>query len=122
MPRLDGRFEQAKKELESDPNIPNAGFESSTRQTVGAGTVLDRYGALTGRFLGQPGATISERGMAPGSQNMPYTQLRVIKPFDAQVGPAAGVNDFGATGGAKQYLPGRSIQQLIDQGFLEVIK
>lgn len=88
----------------------NAGFASSTRQTVQTGTILDRFGSPTGRFLGQPGATISQRGMAAGSEGMAYTRYRVLKPFDAQVGPAAGVPDFGAVGGATQYLPGKNVQ------------
>ncbi len=113
-----GRFVAAR-------NLPwpsNAGFASSTRQTVQAGTVLDRFGSSSGRFLGQPGSTISQRGMAAGSEAMEYTRYRVLKPFDAQVGPAAAMPDFGAAGGATQYLPGQSVQWLIDNGFLEVIR
>jgi hypothetical protein len=60
--------------------------------------------------------------MASGSEGMPYTQYRVIKPFEAQVGPAAAVPQFGASGGATQYLPSRTIQQLIDDGYLKVVK
>jgi hypothetical protein len=100
----------------------NAGFESSARQTVEVGKVLDRYGNPSGRFLGEPGSTIAQRGMAPGSEGMPYTQYEVIKPFQAQVGSAAPVPQFGATGGGTQYLPSRAIQQLIDEGYLKVIK
>jgi len=106
-------------------NLPwpaNAGFASSTRQALPAGTVLDRFGSPSGRFLSQPGATISQRGMAAGSEALPYTQYRVLKPFDAQVGPAAGAPDFNAVGGATQYLPGKSVQWLVDNNFLQVIK
>lgn len=60
--------------------------------------------------------------MAPGTENLPYTRYRVLKPFDAQVGPAAGVPDFGAAGGATQFLPGKTVQWLLDNGFLEVIR
>lgn len=83
------------------------------------GTILDRYGSETGRFLGEPGATISQRGMAQGTEAMPYTQYRVLKPLEAQVGPAAPVSEFGASGGATQYLPGRTIEQLVKDGYLE---
>jgi len=99
----------------------NAGFASSTRQTIQPGTILDRYGSPSGRFLGEPGATVSERGMAQGSEYMQYTQYRVIKPFDAQVGPAAAVPEFGASGGATQYLPVTTVEQLVQDGYLEVI-
>jgi len=60
--------------------------------------------------------------MAPGSENLPYAQYRVLKPFDAQVGPAAGVPDFGASGGARRLLPGNTVQWLIDNRFIEVIR
>ena len=100
----------------------NAGFTSSTKQTIQPGQILDRYGDPTGRFLGVPGATVSERGMAAGSEGMVYTKYRVLKPLDAQVGPAAPVPEFGASGGATQYLPGRTIEQLVKDGFLEEIK
>ena len=106
------------------PWPPNAGFASSTTGTVKAGTILDRYGSPTGRFLGEPGASISQRGMAAGSDAMQYTRYRVLRPFEAKYGPAAAVPEFGASGGAIQYrhLQGKSIQWLIDNGFLEIIK
>ncbi|NJL18586.1 MAG: TNT domain-containing protein [Nitrospira sp.] len=72
--------------------------------------------------MGEPGATASQRGMARGSEGMPYTQYRVLKPFEALVGPASPVPAFGATGGATQYLTNRTIQQLLREGYLEVIK
>lgn len=100
----------------------NAGFASSSRQTVQPGTILDRYGNPSGRFLGEPGTSISQRGMAQGTEAMSYTKYKVVKPFDAQVGPAAPVPDFGATGGAPQYLTGKSVQWLLDNGYLEVVK
>jgi len=106
-------------------NLPwpeNAGFASSTKQRVKSGTILDRYGSETGRFLGEPGTTVSQRGMAQGAEGLPYTQYRVVKPFDAQVGPAAPVPSFGASGGATQFLPGKTVKQLVDEGFLERVK
>ena len=107
--RSSGRYVAA-KDL---PWPDNAGFASSTTQQVPPGTILDRYGSDTGRFMGEPGTTVSQRGMAQGTDAMPYTQYRVLKPFDAQVGPAAAVPAFGASGGAMQYLPGRTIKQLV---------
>lgn len=60
--------------------------------------------------------------MAAGSEQMPYKQYRVIKSLDTQAGPAAPVPEFGATGGATQYLPGRTVEQLVKDGFLKEIK
>jgi hypothetical protein len=100
----------------------NAGFSSSAMETVPAGRILDRFGNASGRYLGEPGATASARGMAPGADAMPYAQYRVLTPFQARVGPAAPVPDFGASGGATQYLSGKSVQQLIDAGHLVRVK
>lgn len=114
---LSGRFV-------SPRNLPwpdNGGFVKAKAMTVQPGTILDRFGKPTGRFLGEPGATISQRGMAPGVEKLPYTRYRVLKPFKAQVGPAAPVPEFGAVGGATQYLPPKSAGQLVAEGFLEVI-
>ncbi|MBK6434593.1 MAG: glycohydrolase toxin TNT-related protein [Rhodanobacteraceae bacterium] len=110
-----GRFVAAR-------NLPwpdNSGFASSTMQPVMPGKILDRFGNLDGRFIGEPGASVAERGMAQGAEGMAYRQLRVIKRFDARVGPAAAVPEFNANGGATQYLQGKTVQQLIDDGFLE---
>jgi Tuberculosis necrotizing toxin len=100
----------------------NAGFSSSAMETVPAGRILDRFGNARGRYLGEPGATASARGMAPGADAMPNAQYRVLTPFQARVGPAASVPDFGASGGATQYLSGKSVQQLIDAGHLVRVK
>lgn len=47
------------------------------------------------------------RGMAIGSENMSYSQYRVLKPIEMRVGPVSPVPEFGASGGATQYLPGK---------------
>lgn len=86
------------------------------------GTILDRFGETSGRFLGEPGYSVSARGMAPGAENMAYSQYRVVQSFDARVGPAVPVPAFGARGGATQYLPGQSVQQLLDSGYLVRMK
>lgn len=100
----------------------NAGFGSSTRITVQPGKLLDRFGDESGRFLGEPGTTISQRGMAPGADGMPYNQYRVLKPIDMRVGPAASVPQFGAVGGSTQYLPSRTVEQLVKDKYLERLK
>ena len=106
-------------------NLPwpdNAGFLSSTKQIVPEGKILDRFGNTDGRFLGEPGSTLSARGMAQGSDGMPYRQYEVIKEFEARVGPAAPVPDFNAIGGATQYLQGKTIEQLVFEGYLREIR
>lgn len=106
-------------------NLPwpdNAGFSSSTKKTLQPGKILDRYGNTDGRFLGEPGTTISQKGMASGAEEMPYRQYQVLKPLEVRVGPAAPVPQFNATGGATQYLPGHTVDQLVKDGFIKEIK
>jgi len=83
--------------------------------------IIDRYGNLTGRYAGEPGASVLARGMAIGSEDMPYTKLRVIKPLPVLAGPAAEVPEFGAYGGAMQYYFENGVQWWIDKGYLEVV-
>jgi len=96
----------------------NSGFASSTRGTLKPGTVVDRYGPPTGRYAGQPGATASRRGMAPGTEELPYRKYRVVKPVEVETGPAAPVSEFGAEGGATQYMFDEPINELLKQGVL----
>jgi hypothetical protein len=60
--------------------------------------------------------------MAPGTDQLPYQQLLVLKPFDVPAGPAAAAKGLGATGGATQYWFQGGIQQWIDAGYLEVVR
>jgi len=101
------------------PYPPNRGFASGARGTVPEGIIIDRYGRPSGRYAGQPGTTISERGMPPGSETLEYHRYLVLKPIEAEmVGPAASVPEFGALGGKTQYLFDQSIEKLLQQGFL----
>ncbi len=100
---------------------PNDGFASYKNITLNPGMVIDRYGKLSGSYAGVPGYSISARGMAPGSENMPYTLLRVVESITISGGPAAGVPAFGASGGAMQYHFSGGIQSWINSGLLEII-
>lgn len=103
------------------PYPPNNGFASSSRGVVDKGTIIDRYGGLEGRYAGQPGATVLERGLPPGSEALPYQRYEALNPISAEIGPAAKVPDFAATGGATQYLFDQSISKLVQGGFLRPI-
>ena len=103
------------------PYPPNRGFASSTRQLLSKGQIVDRYGLPNGRFAGTPGSSVSARGMPPGSDALPYARYRVARPFEAEVGPAFGVPEFGASGGATQYRFDHAIEQLVRDKFLEVL-
>lgn len=52
---------------------------------------------------------------------MQYAQYKVKEPTYAEVGPAASVPEFGASGGATQYLFDNTLEQLVKDGVLEVL-
>jgi len=100
----------------------NRGFAGTpVDTTLGKGTIIDRYGKLSGQYAGSPGASVSARGMAPGSEGMFYTRLEVVRPITVPSGPAAAVPDFAATGGAIQYFFAGGLQKWIDAGYLKVV-
>jgi RHS repeat-associated protein len=103
------------------PYPPNRGFRFSTKGYVPKGTIIDRIGRPSGRYAGRIGATISERGIPQGSEYLEYHRYEVLKPISAEIGPAASVPEFGAVGGATQYLFDKSIETLVQQGFLKEI-
>jgi RHS repeat-associated protein len=103
------------------PYPPNDGFASSTKGPLRKGTLIDRYGK-DGRFAGKPGATISQRGLPPGSENLPYNKYEVIKTIPkVEKGPAAAVPDFGADGGKIQYKFDMSLEKLRLAGYIRKI-
>ena len=59
--------------------------------------------------------------MAPGSEGMAYTKLEVMKSVTVPGGPAEGVPEFGATGGADQFFFQGGLQKWIDAGYLRVL-
>jgi len=113
-----GRF-VAQRDL---PYPPNAGFASSTRNPLTEGTIVERFGRPSGRFASDPGASISARGMPPGSEALLRHRYEVMKQVEVQMGPAAPVPAFGAEGGGIQYMFDRPISELISQGILKEVK
>jgi hypothetical protein len=112
-----GRF-VAQRDL---PYPPNRGFTSSVRGTMKKGMIVERYGSSSGRYAGEPGVMVSELGLPPGSEALPHARYRVRKPFEAEIGPAAPVPDFAATGGATQYRFDVPVEELVKQGYLELV-
>jgi len=46
------------------------------------GQVIDRYGSLSGKWFSTPGTSYGARSIPPGFS--PYTQFKVLKPFEVQ--------------------------------------
>jgi len=134
-----GRYRNTKTgQFVAAQNLPwpkNHGFVDGTRapNTLKPGTIVDRYGELRrnkdtgrleemGRFLGNPGATVSQRGMASGAENMRYTRYEVVESIPVDSGIAAPVPGLNAQGGATQHYTGKmTVQNLLDGGFLKVL-
>ena len=76
----------AQKDL---PWPTKGGFASRRSDVLAPGTMVDRLGRPSGRYAGEPGATVSERGLPPGSDALDYRMYEVVKPLPAEVGPAA---------------------------------
>ena len=100
------------------PYPANRGFASSRRGTVQPGSIIDRYGKPTGRFAGNPGDSVSQKGLPAGSGTLDYHRYEVLKPIPAEIGPASPVPEFGAEGGGIQYLFKKSIKDLVNEGYL----
>ena len=84
------------------------------------GTLIDRYGAPTGRFVSPAGPSFGARALASPEGYENYYLYEVLKPLDVKSGPASPW--FGEAGGATQYtLPGK-IEELIEQGALRQVK
>jgi len=98
-------------------------FVNESVSDVAPGTILDVYGRIYSSQLYVPGASISQRGLAPGSELLDYRKVRVLKSFRATVGTAAPFGPFDAVGGAKMYsIWPRTIKNWIELGYLEQIE
>jgi hypothetical protein len=99
------------------PDNRGASWEMKSR--LDKGKVIDRYGDIRGQYAGQPGATISQRGLPSGSEALPYNRYKVLKPIhDVDVGLTAPWEPFGASGGRMQYHLPYTIDQLVHGGYL----
>jgi len=95
----------------------NNGFEGTpTAKTLKDGTVVDRYGGETGKFVSPKGTPYANRSLPPGADTRPYNAYEVVKPIDVQSGKIAPW--FDQPGGGIQYQFTQSIDDLIQSGYL----
>ncbi len=99
---------------------PNRGFlGGSSRQTLEAGTRIDRYGREGGTFVSPAGTPLEMRSLPPGAGARPPNVYEVVEPFPVDAGTVAPWH--GQLGFGTQYeLPG-SVADLIGQGFLKAV-
>jgi len=96
---------------------PNNGFEGTPKtETLQPGTIVDRYGGETGKFVSPEGTPYSSRSLPPGSDTRPYNVYEVLKPIDVQSGEIAPW--FDQSGGGIQYQFTQTIEELIQLGYL----
>jgi hypothetical protein len=108
----------------SGPYWPgNGGFNGQiTRQTIPAGTVIDRYGSPMGKYVAPVGTPYTARALpqAAYKQKGDLTQYVVLKPIPANVGPATPA--FGQRGGGTQYQFSLSMKELVERGYVRVLE
>lgn len=90
------------------------------KSNIQTGTLIDRYGYDTGHFASPKGTSFEARSLAPGTENKPYSVYEVIKPIDTLQGTIAPY--FDQVGMGIQYKFDKSIQELLDLGYLKEVK
>jgi hypothetical protein len=102
---------------------PDGAIKGTERRDVlSQGTIVDRFGDDSGRFLAPANTPFEQRSLPPSALNDTYTQYRVVKPLELDASTIAPW--FGQEGGGTQFvLPrGRTVADLIQDGYLEVVK
>ncbi len=95
----------------------NYGFDGEpSTKTLQPGTVIDRYGSETGKFVTPEGTPYANRALPPGSETKPYNAYEVVKPIEVQSGKIAPW--FDQPGGGIQYQFNQSIEELINSEHL----
>jgi len=101
---------------------PNRGFEfDSIETTLKPGASIDRYGSRHGTFASPEGTPFGQRSLPEASRSKSYEAYEVLKPIPGvNMGPARPW--FGQPGLGVQYELPKSVEQLIEDGFLGVKK
>jgi RHS repeat-associated protein len=120
-----GRWHDAKGRFTKFRYPPERGFEYVDKIKLKPGTRIDRYGGYfddsgnfidEGTFASPEGVSFPERALPPNNASKPYSVYEVVKPFKVQAGPAKPW--FGQPGKGMQYELPKSIQELIEEGYM----
>jgi hypothetical protein len=99
---------------------PNRGFLGHpSKQTLEAGTRIDRYGREGGTFVSPEGSPLEMRALPPGAGDRPYNVYEVVNPVKVDAGTVAPW--FGQLGLGTQYELPASVAELIEQGVLKAV-
>jgi len=100
---------------------PNDGFVDVPKsETLHIGTRIDRYGDSNGRFLAPEGTPLGQRALPPDVNLNLKRIYEVVKPLPTQSGKTTAW--FDQRGGGIQYKTSKSVQWLIDKGYLKEVK
>ena len=98
---------------------PNNGFRGIINNiNIPKGTRIDRYGSPRGKFTAPAGTPRVQRALAPGS-SLDLRTYEVLKSLPAKSGEVAPW--FDEVGGGIQHQFDKSIQELINEGFLKEV-
>lgn len=90
----------------------NDGFENvPIEEMLPRASLVDRYGAPTGRFLSPVNTPYAERSLPYLKSSDPYHLYIVTKPFEVEAGPTKPW--FGEPGGALQFMTFTPIKSLL---------
>ncbi|MFO0014847.1 MAG: glycohydrolase toxin TNT-related protein [Planctomycetota bacterium] len=99
---------------------PNDGFHGIPKNiTLAPGTRIDRYGGESGKFVSPAGTPYEARALPHGSDQKPYKVYEVLKPIDVKAGEIEPW--FGQPGMGEQFKLDKSIQDLLDQGYIREV-
>ena len=99
----------------------NAAVSGTTQRVfLRPGQVIDRYGSLGGKWFSKPGTSYGSRSIPSGQT--PYTQFRVLKPFEVNRSLASPGAFGGQTGFGLQFQSPVGTDILIKRGIIAPFK
>ena len=98
----------------------NNGFDGKpVKETLQPGKRIDRFGYENGNYFAAEGTPYGMRSLPQGSNTRPYHVYEVAKPFKVKSGPTSPW--FGEPGGGIQYKSTKTVQKLLDKGFIREV-
>lgn len=95
---------------------PEGGMEPGEPQVLAEGTMLDRFGDITGRVFAPEGTGFAYRSLPPSALGAGYRRYRVLR--EVPMWQARSVGWFGQPGGGLRYRAVYSADELVTMGYL----
>jgi len=102
--------------------VANGFLGATSRSTLQAGTVIDRYGGTAvSRFFSPAGTPLGARALPPETAAQGLRSFEVVKALEVEAGTVAPA--FGQLGLGTQYRTSLTLSELVEQGFIrEVVR